>query len=176
MNSPAKIQADDAASFLEGTNKATGFRWYPIMVFDKNNLDIFPISPVLSTRNKTTDQNFRNIIIDGCNPYGNHWTDNNFCAEGTIVTYYGENDEYLPHHDMSSWTQLVWMVKDEEAMESGSGDLEFPEFNHTVPLKNNRCVFFPSCYNHASKPIKFKKQNPVIGDGKYTITNFYMFI
>tara|TARA_B110000467_G_scaffold44975_1_gene41220 strand:+ start:2119 stop:2787 length:669 start_codon:yes stop_codon:yes gene_type:complete len=181
-NFPAQIDGDsgggDTGTSFDGTKKATGLRWYPIMIFDNNNLDIFPISSVLSTRNKTMDENFRDIMINGCNPYGNQWKDNKFLPNtdtaGTIITYYSENDEYLPHHDMSSWTQLVWMVKDEEAMETGSGDLEFPEFNHTIPLKNNRCVFFPSCYLHVSKPIKFKKQNPVIGDGKYTITNFYI--
>jgi hypothetical protein len=179
INFPAKIDGgDDVAEALDDKGNiikiAKGLRWYPLSYFDNNNIDIFPISSVLSTRNKTMDKNFRDIMIDGCNPYGNHWADNNFCTTGTIITYYGENDEYLPHYDMSSWTQLVWMVKDEEAMELGSGDLEFPDINHTVPLKNNRSIFFPSCYLHASKPIKFKKQSPVIGDGKYTITTFHV--
>ena len=154
-----------------------GLRWYPIMHFDKNNLVEFPISSIISTTNKTLGKSFRDVMIEGCNPYGRQWKDNTFFPSaktaGIIVTYYGENDEYLPHHDSACWTQLVWMVKDEEAMELGSGDLEFPEINHIVPLKNNRCVFFPSCYIHTSRPIKFKKQNPVIGDGKYTITTFH---
>jgi hypothetical protein len=156
---------------------AKGMRWYPRIYYNQDNLSKFPISLITSTTIKTRNIDFKNILIHGCEPYGNNWRAFNFLpstdAAGIIVTYYGENDEYLPHYDMSGWTQLVWMVKDEEAMELGSGDLEFPDISHTIPLKNNRSIFFPSCYLHASKPIKFKKQSPVIGDGKYTITTFY---
>ena len=103
-------------------------------------------------------------------PYGRSFLSTN--CKNTLVSYYEENDKYESHHDISQWTCLVWMVK--EPIAFTGGDFYFTEINQGIKIKNNRAIFFPSCYLHGVTPVIFKdKDNLNKGLGRFTITTFF---
>ena len=127
----------------------------------------FEKSAICKSRYKHSSEEFIKII-EQCLPYGRNYRDTNVGA--TLISYYEDNDYYNTHWDSSLWTILTWCVKDLSYIDGG--DFELPENGTTIKLKNNRTVAFPSCLLHGVTPIKFKKQTPEIGYGKYTISTF----
>jgi hypothetical protein len=81
-------------------------------------------------------------------------------STGTLISLYGEGDEYKYHKD-SSVLSIIYYVFD--------GEFEGGDFflNHVkVPIENNSLIIFPSCVQHAVSPIK--------GPGKrWAITTFF---
>ena len=107
--------------------------------------------------------------IKNCVPYGRTFKDSN--GVSTLISYYEENDYYDTHYDNFQWTNCIWMCK--EPKKFNGGDFELPEIKTKILLKNNRAIFFPSCFEHKSNVIKFNEKINDIGFGKFTITHFY---
>ena len=108
-------------------------------------------------------------IIGECTPYARSFLSSN--GDCSLISYYEEDDHYDAHHDTFQWTNLIWMVKEPRLFKGG--DFDFPESGYEVKLKNNRAVFFPSCYLHRVSPVKFHTTPKEFGFGRYTITHFY---
>jgi Rps23 Pro-64 3,4-dihydroxylase Tpa1-like proline 4-hydroxylase len=91
----------------------------------------------------------------------------------TIIKYYEDTDYYKFHRDGPRFTCLTYLHKEPKAFTGG--DLHFHQFDYTIPIVNNRLIFFTGCIDHASTPIVMNeeyKNNKYSGFGKYTITQF----
>jgi hypothetical protein len=91
----------------------------------------------------------------------------------TKIKYYEDGDYYKSHCDNSRFTSLTYLYKEPKSFIGG--DLYFEEFNYTIPIENNRLVFFAGCLKHASTDLQMnndKKEIVCSGFGKYTIANF----
>ena len=147
----------------DGSSKSTAYRFYIEDYYRKRE-----ISPIINCLYKQKTPEFHNIISK-CMPYARSFLSSN--ADSSLLSYYEENDHYEPHHDTFAWTCLVWMVREPRLFNGGDFKLNEPDIE--VKLKNNRAVFFPSCYLHSVSPVKFHTQPKEIGYGRYTITHFY---
>jgi hypothetical protein len=92
-----------------------------------------------------------------------------FMAE-TLISYYKDNDNYVPHTDQSALTMLTWLNK--EPKKFTGGDLYFPDFDYTVEYKNNSTIIFYSRLLHEVKPVKIEGEGD--NNGRFCITNFMM--
>jgi Rps23 Pro-64 3,4-dihydroxylase Tpa1-like proline 4-hydroxylase len=91
----------------------------------------------------------------------------------TIVKYYEDTDYYKSHVDDPRFTCVTYLYKEPKAFTGG--DLYFHQFDYTIPIVNNRFVFFTGCIEHASTTIVMNdeyKDKKFSGFGKYTITQF----
>jgi Rps23 Pro-64 3,4-dihydroxylase Tpa1-like proline 4-hydroxylase len=91
----------------------------------------------------------------------------------TIVKYYEDGEYYKPHRDNPRFTCLTYLYKEPKAFTGG--DLHFHQFDYTIPIVNNRLIFFTGCIEHASVDIVMNKEynnSKMSGFGKYTITQF----
>lgn len=91
--------------------------------------------------------------------------------DSTLMSYYDDNDYYLPHTDTAVLTVLINLYKDPKKFTGG--DLQLGSEDYIVPLENNRLIIFPSTTLHAVTPIKFNEPiHQFSGYGRYTITQF----
>ena len=149
----------------DGSARSHAYRWY----IPEYYTDIgYEKSHIFNYMYKQKTPEFHEIIKE-CMPYARSFLSTN--RDTTIISYYEEDDHYLPHHDTFLWTQLTWFVKEPRMFDGG--DFVFPEPGHTIKLKHNRTVFFPCCYEHQVTPIKFHTKPKEMGHGRYTITHFY---
>jgi Rps23 Pro-64 3,4-dihydroxylase Tpa1-like proline 4-hydroxylase len=91
----------------------------------------------------------------------------------TLIKYYEDTDYYKAHKDEPRFTCLTYLHKEPKAFTGG--DLHFHQFNYTIPIVNNRLIFFTGCIEHASTTISMNddyKDKEFSGFGKYTITQF----
>jgi hypothetical protein len=101
------------------------------------------------------------------------WDIKSTSHDTTIIKYYEDSDYYKPHRDEPRYTCLTYLHKEPKAFTGG--DLHFHQFDYTIPIVNNRLIFFTGCIDHASTPIVMNeeyKNNKYSGFGKYTITQF----
>jgi hypothetical protein len=90
----------------------------------------------------------------------------------TRIKYYEDGDYYKPHRDKARFTFLTYLYKEPKAFTGG--DLQFEEFDYTIPIENNMLVFFKGCIHHASTQLKMidHVNEKCSGYGKYTIAQF----
>ena len=93
----------------------------------------------------------------------------NINLDHILISYYENGGYYLPHDDSSYFTILTWLYK--EPKNFTGGDLIFPEYNITVPVRNNAGVIFNSGYLHEVTKVNIIDPS-LINTGRYTITNF----
>jgi len=92
--------------------------------------------------------------------------------ESFLVSYYDNNNSYLPHKDNSVYTILVNFYKEPKAFTGG--DLTLGNIDYKIPLENNRMIIFPSWAKHGVTPVKFIKDYPPFsGMGRYTLSTFF---
>lgn len=92
----------------------------------------------------------------------------------TLLSYYENDDHYKAHRDAATITALTWFYKDPKKFEGG--DLQFPDYDITVPVKSNGCILFPSKITHAVTPIQMDVQYANQGLGRHTMTQFINYI
>jgi len=148
----------------DGTAKSNAYRFYIENFYKQREL-----SPIINCMYKQRTPEFRKIIEDNCIPYARSFLSSN--ADSSLLSYYEESDHYKPHHDVSLWTCLIWMVREPRLFDGGDFKLNEPDVE--IKLKNNRMVMFPSCFLHSVSPIKFHTQPKDMGYGRYCITHFY---
>jgi predicted 2-oxoglutarate/Fe(II)-dependent dioxygenase YbiX len=78
----------------------------------------------------------------------------------TLVSYYENEDYYLPHTDESIITAIMYLWEDPKTFTGG--ELCFGDF--TVPIEDNCMVIFPSITEHSV--------NPLHGYGRWAVTHF----
>ena len=89
----------------------------------------------------------------------------------TLISYYEDSHYYKKHNDNAVFTALTWFYK-EPKMFFGA-DLIFSAFNkHTVELKNNRAVLFPSFLFHEVEEICMPEHKS--GYGRYCMAQFFI--
>jgi len=92
-------------------------------------------------------------------------------STATLISYFQEGDYYLPHLDDVQFTLLVWVWK--EPKNFSGGEFMFNDVSHTVPMKNNSAVLFPSCYSHSVNRVSMNTPSLNDGTGRYCISRFY---
>jgi len=160
-----RAETSIVARHHDGTSKSKAFRYY----FDSwyNDKGIKK-SHICNFTYKYRSPEFHKII-ENCLPYYRSFSSTN--VNCNLISYYEENDYYEAHYDSFEWTSLIWYYK--EPNQFKGGDFMFPESGHTIKLKNNRMVMFPSCYLHQVTPVKFNTPPKEEGLGRYTITHFF---
>ncbi len=94
-------------------------------------------------------------------------------SDTTLISYYEDNHQYKKHKDHAIMTALTWFYKEPKAF--FGGDLIFSDFDkHTVQIKNNRSVLFPSFVFHEVEQIFMPENKP--GYGRYCMAQFFAFI
>ena len=146
-----------------GESLSNSYRYYIDSMY-KNTT----ISPILNCKYKQKSKEFINLI-QPLLPYSRNFVDKTNVS--SMISYYGNNDEYKEHWDTSAWTMCIWFFKEPKLFKGG--EFQFPEFNTEIELKHNRAVFFPGCYLHKVKPILLSNENEYDNNGKYTITHFF---
>ena len=169
LSATPKNQIDRAENTIvardpDGTAKSNAYRFYIENFYKQREL-----SPIINCMYKQRTPEFRKIIEDNCIPYARSFLSSN--ADSSLLSYYEESDHYKPHHDVSLWTCLIWMVREPRLFDGGDFKLNEPDVE--IKLKNNRMVMFPSCFLHSVSPIKFHTQPKDMGYGRYCITHFY---
>lgn len=91
-------------------------------------------------------------------------------TDTTLISYYEDSHYYEKHKDHAIMTALTWFYKEPKAF--FGGDLIFSDFDkHTVELKNNRTVLFPSFVFHEVEEICMPEHKP--GFGRYCMAQFF---
>lgn len=157
----------DVARDEKGNAKGTSYRFYMDNIYTP---EYRHTSPILRLLKKVQTLDFHKII-EKLVPYGRLFSQTN--SDSTLVTYYEDNDKYDTHIDTFMFTQCTYFVREPRIFEGG--DLVFKDIETKVNLKQNRSVFFPSCFYHQSTPINFKRNIDSIGFGKFTISHFYYY-
>ena len=160
-----KERAEDNCAEKNGMPLANSYRFYVENYYKETHKHI---STILSGDYKVRSVEFHKIV-EKCLPYYRSFDTTN--RTSTIISYYEENDHYKPHSDHFAWTMLIWMVKEPKHFDGG--DFKLIEPGHEIKLKNNRMVFFPSCFLHSVTPLKFHTQPKDVGYGRYCITHFF---
>lgn len=92
--------------------------------------------------------------------------------DSMLLSYYEDKNTYDAHIDMCTMTSLTHIFKQPKKFDGG--DLVFPEFDYTLPVKNNRCILFPSKIEHAVTPVVLPEEEKMTGNGRYCISHFFM--
>lgn len=93
--------------------------------------------------------------------------------DGTLVSYYENEDYYLPHTDDATMTAVTWFYKKPKAFTGG--EIVF-ENELKIDCVYNRTVFFPSILKHSVLPISMDKNLVGKNYGRYTITQLLSFV
>ena len=149
----------------DGTPKSNAYRFY---IDDYYTADcIREVTHINRFQYKLQSKKLHSHI-GKCKPYSRSYLSTN--TTNTLISYYEENDSYLPHFDTFEWTILIWFCKKPKLFTGG--DFDFPESETQVNFKHNRAVLFPCCYNHRVSPVKFIEKPKEFGYGRWTITHF----
>lgn len=79
------------------------------------------------------------------------------CANSFDVLFsaYKNGDHYKPHRDSSKLTMIAWV----SGQDFDGGDLYLPDFDYTIPYRQNLAFIFPSYYVHQVTPISTDKNS-----------------
>ena len=88
-------------------------------------------------------------------------------VDGTLLSYYDNNNSYDTHRDEAIITSLTWFYEEPKKFEGGDFVIEE---DCVIECKPNRTVFMPSYMLHAVTPVKVEEPN--MGYGRYTMAQF----
>ena len=88
----------------------------------------------------------------------------------TLLSYYENASYYKPHRDNAFFTILIWLYK--EPKRFTGGNLHFPDYNHSIEVKNNRFIMFPSMIRHAVDEVSIEEEYRDKFLGRYCLTVF----
>ena len=154
------------ATYDDGISKSKASRFHIQNYFTTEGMQR---SHVFNYMYKQRLTEFHNIVGQ-IKPYCNSFFSTN--ADGTLISYYENNEYYDAHWDDYAWTMCIWFVREPRLFDGG--DFDFPDSKQKIQLKHNRAVFFPSMFEHRVTPVKMKIETKEIGYGRYTITHFYI--
>tara|TARA_R100000030_G_scaffold28665_1_gene21154 strand:+ start:87 stop:701 length:615 start_codon:yes stop_codon:yes gene_type:complete len=89
-------------------------------------------------------------------------------VDNTLISYYEDNDHYLPHKDLGLYTVLTWFYKEPKSFTGG--DFLFPDYDIRFECKNNLTIIFPSMITHAVENVKVDDDRLGQGFGRWTLT------
>lgn len=134
--------------------------WIDDLYSDRNISNILKI-------NRKIFYNFDNIFKNN-----NSWFYKNFEPnyDTTLLSYYEDKDNYLPHTDNAYVTILTWFYKLPKVFTGG--DLFFPEYEFGCTVKNNCSIIFPSRIMHEVNPVKMGDEYKDKKYGRFCMTQF----
>lgn len=89
--------------------------------------------------------------------------------DATLVSYYEDQDYYLPHRDDATITALTWFYQSPKSFVGG--DLLLEE-SLEVECKSNRCIIFPSITLHSVNKIEIDQNKKGMNYGRFAISQF----
>lgn len=90
-------------------------------------------------------------------------------SDATLVSYYENEDYYLPHRDDATMTALTWFYKSPKAFSGGELILEE---SLEIECVSNRCIIFPSIALHSVKQVRIDADKTNLNLGRFTISQF----
>ncbi len=88
-----------------------------------------------------------------------------------LMSYYEDNDCYLPHQDNAVTTVLYWLNREPKGFTGG--DLYLEDLDEWIPYRNNTMIMFPSHARHAVSEIRMKP-DAAPGTGRYCFSQFLL--
>ena len=89
---------------------------------------------------------------------------------GTLVSYYENEDHYLEHRDKCFFTVLIWFYRKPKAFKGGN--LFLHDLNEEIEVKHNRLTIIPSQALHSVSAVKLPKKYLGKRKGRYCISMF----
>lgn len=93
-----------------------------------------------------------------------------FNAEGTLISYYENGGYYKPHNDNALLTACTWFWK--EPKKFTGGNFKFSEYDLQLKIQNNCAVIFPSHIFHEVEPVCISEEYANQGYGRFCMTQF----
>jgi len=93
-------------------------------------------------------------------------TNSNFDA--TFLSYYLNGGDYLAHEDYSVMSSVLTLWK--EPKKFNGGDLWFPQYYYTPPMRSNSLIIFPSYQLHEVQQVE--SDDAIVGSSRYSISKF----
>jgi len=90
-------------------------------------------------------------------------------ADATLISYYENQDYYLPHRDDATMTAITWFYKKPKAFSGGNLILEE---SLEIECMSNRCVIFPSMMLHSVDEINSITAMHETNSGRFAISQF----
>jgi hypothetical protein len=87
----------------------------------------------------------------------------------TLMSYYEDSEHYKKHKDNSIITINSWFFK--QPKNFLGGEFIFSDYNISVPVNNNSCVIFFSCYSHEVTPVKILNKT-IPYSGRFSMSMF----
>lgn len=127
------------------------------------------------------DRNASNILVENRKLFSSEITDELSKAhpifryvkyvnqDATLISYYEDEDYYLPHRDDATITAITWFYQSPKSFVGG--DLILEE-SLEIECKSNRCVIFPSITLHSVNKIEMDQNKRGINHGRFSITQF----
>lgn len=147
-------------------------------LYDENHQGMCPLNrsmlPKLSTITMTEEELSEKTQMPGFSKEHPVFREYFFSQSlGVLLSYYEEEDHYLPHFDHSNVTALCWFCKDEAAFEGGDLIIGYNK-KETIEFKNNRVVIIPGWAQHEVTPLKMNEgYKTEDGDGRWCVSIFH---
>lgn len=150
-----------AATEEDGTRKKSGRGVFLDDVY-KNRA----VSDLLNISRKIFhDQEIKTAIEDTNSMYFELFQKINW--DSTMLQYYEDGHYYKQHVDESIFTAIYTFYKEPKCFDGG--DLYFEKYDHTLPVRNNQLILFPSIVSHGVTEVTMKK--PGYMHGRFSIAN-----
>jgi hypothetical protein len=121
-------------------------------------------SDILSVNRKVFGVTVLDALAELHPAYGvARWCDSDY----TVLNYYGDNNYYHAHSDVSVFTFITFLVQ--QSLGYSGGNFLFPDFDYTIEQKNNRLVIFPGCIRHQVTEVKLKTP---VSEGRFSMAQF----
>ena len=104
-------------------------------------------SPILKYSSKIFDIEVYDKITTFNAFFGHIWNCN---FDSTLINYYADGQEYLPHIDKATLSIVITLQQGE----IGGGSFSFPDYNEHITFKDNTLIIFPSCVAHKANAVK----------------------
>jgi hypothetical protein len=93
--------------------------------------------------------------------------------DGTLVSYYTNQDYYHAHMDNAMFTMVTYLYK--QPKKFLGGELVLPESGHLLEPVFNRTYIFPSYVTHKVNTVQIAQEDGDAGYGRYCISSFLNF-
>jgi hypothetical protein len=83
--------------------------------------------------------------------------------DNTLVNYYGHNDYYKPHKDVSILTAVCFFTFDNVS----AGEFVLPDYDVKLDCVENRLILFHGCIEHGANPVAASKNGFRVSIAKF---------
>jgi len=123
--------------------------------------------------NRILCNNLSSILSLSESWYFRYAANRRFAEDFTLVSYYGNSDDYKIHHDLAHITCLTWFYQKPKKFRGGELTLYSSNSREVIKCNNNRTVIFPSIVNHSVSEVIMDSVDDEKGLGRFCITQFF---